>query len=64
MKIKQGVIQGCILSPILFNINSEEVINSALGSEKYGGPQVSRQKFSETSRQKISEPTFSWSAFR
>ena len=34
VKIKQGVRQGCILSPILVNMYSEEVINSALESEK------------------------------
>ena len=34
VKIKQGVRQGCILSLILFNMYSEEVINRALESEK------------------------------
>ena len=34
VKIKQGVKQGCILSPILFNMYSEEVISSALESEQ------------------------------
>ena len=34
MKIKQGVRQGCILSPILFNMYSEEVIDKALENDK------------------------------
>ena len=34
VKIKQGVRQGCILSPILFNLYSEEVVNKALENDK------------------------------
>ena len=34
VKIKQGVRQGCILSPIVFNMYSEEVVNKALENDK------------------------------
>ena len=34
VKITQGVRQGCILSPILFNMYSEEVVNKALENDK------------------------------
>ena len=34
VKIKQGTRQGCILSPILMNMYSEEVINKAPESDK------------------------------
>ena len=34
VKIKQGVRQGCILSQILFNLYSEEVVNKVLENDK------------------------------
>ena len=36
IKIERGVIQGCILSPLLFNIYSEDVIQSALSEVTVG----------------------------
>ena len=34
VKIKQSVRQGCILSPLLFNMYSEEVVTKALENDK------------------------------
>lgn len=36
VQIKRGVRQGCVLSPLLFNIYSEEIFKEALTTEKEG----------------------------
>ena len=49
--MEQGVRQGCILSPHLFNIYSEQIMRSALegfaGSVKVGGRTLSNLRYAD-----------------
>ena len=49
--VEQGVRQGCILSPHLFNIYSEQIMRNALdgfvGSVKVGGRTISNLRYAD-----------------